>query len=316
MTGSSQMKNSMPSLQECTFCGKTDLKRTHENVYHPFKKDHGPFEFYMCRTCGSGLTLEPPSTEALTALYTSYKDGLPDLHREIMREDPQHDLYELCARRMLRRHGPTNSPTWVDVGAGGGELSKILAKLLPLGSGTAIDLHARPAQLDSAPSVKWIQADINQSGFTDAAGLANTADFVISTAVWEHVLYPDVYAKDLIRLLKPGGVLYLMCPNYGSFARRLMGQGWPYFTPGEHLNMPTPKGAMLCLARQWTAIHGAAGQKPVVQSRALALPYSFRYVLRRFGIDFLGKLVPPGLGLPLPAGALEAVLVAPDTARV
>lgn len=311
MTASSQMKEPMSTLKACAFCGGSDLKRTHVDVYHPFKKDHGPFEFYQCQTCGSGLSLDPPSTEDLTSLYTSYQDGLPDLHREIMREDPQHDLYELCARRMLRRHGPTSSPTWVDVGAGGGELSQILTKLIPNACGTAIDLHTRPQRLESTPSVTWIQADINQSGFTETAGLANTADFVISTAVWEHVLHPDAYAKDLIRLLKPGGVLYLMCPNYGSLARRVMGQGWPYFTPGEHLNMPTPKGAVRCLERQWAALHGAGSLKPVVHSQPLALPYSFRYVLRRFGIDFVGKMVPPGLGLPLPAGALEAVLVAP-----
>ncbi len=223
------------SEKVCPFCGSADLQRTHIGLFHPFKKDHGPFEFSLCRICGSGLTLEPPSAERLTALYTSYKDGLPDLHREIMKEDPQHDLYELCSRRMLKRSvAALDAPSWIDVGAGGGELSQILTKLVPNGRGVAIDLHSRPKSLADTPAVAWIQADINQAGFTERPDLAGSADFVISTAVWEHVVHPNTYARDLLRLLKPGGVLYLMCPNYGSFARKVMGQGWPYFTPGEY----------------------------------------------------------------------------------
>ena len=293
---------------ECYFCGAPDPQRTHANLYHPFKPDHGPFEFHQCHACGSGLTISPPSQERLAALYASYRDGLPDLHREIMSDDPQFELYELCAKRMIAAAPRLQGASWIDVGAGGGELSRILSGLIPDGKGLAVDLHARPGSLSAYPQVEWIQADINDPAFAD--GVDRRADFVISTAVWEHVVRPDLYARNLIRLLKPGGVLYLMCPNYGSFARHALGRRWPYFTPGEHLNMPTLRGASACLDRAWAMVH-ATGPKPAVVSRRLALPYSLRYVFRRFGIDAIGRMLPPGLGFPLPSGALESVLKAP-----
>jgi hypothetical protein len=90
-----------------------------------------------------------------------------------------------------------------------------------------------------------------------------------------------------------------------------MGERWPYFTPGEHLNMPTPRGARACLSRQWRTLHPGADE-PSVFSAPIGLPYSFRYVLRRFGFDFFGKMLPPGVGVALPAGALEAGLKAPQ----
>ena len=294
----------------CVFCGSSKLRQTHRNLYHTFKTDHGPFDFHQCEDCGSGLSLNPPSAERLGELYSSYKDGLPELHREIMQDDSQSDLYEYCARRMLKRVSGLSEPSWIDVGAGGGELSAILAKLLPRSSGRAIDLHARPERLAAHTSVEWIQCDINEDGFASKTGLANSADMVISTAVWEHVLRPDFYARDLLRLLKPGGVLYLMCPNYGSAARILLGNRWPYFTPGEHLNMPTPKGAKVCLSRQWKILNGERNA-PAIHAAPIALPYSFRYVFRRFRLDAIGKLISPRIGVPLPAGALEAVVVLP-----
>lgn len=300
----------MSAARACAFCGGADLEQTHDGLYHPFKPDHGPFAFHRCRACGSGLTVDPPSAERLDALYTSFRDGLPALHRDLMAGDPQRDLYLRCARRLLRRAARTGA--WVDVGAGGGELSEILGGLAPDSAGAAVDRHERPERLTACANVRWIRADLNDDGFAARAGLEDSADMVISTAVWEHVVRPDAYALELVRMLRPGGVLYLLCPNYGSLARRGLGRRWPYFTPGEHLNMPTARGARACLGRQWAAVHPNAPE-PVIHSGPLALPYSLRYVLRRFGFDRLGKLVPPRLGLPLPAGALETVLVAPQS---
>ncbi len=249
----------------CAFCGSTAVRQTHHGLYHTFNKDYGPFDFHQCLDCGSGLTLIPPSLEQLTALYASYDDGLPDLHREITREDPQAGFYRLCARRAFRLAQKPERPTWIDVGAGGGELSEIMSELAPGGRGIAIDLHRRPQRLDGREAIEWIELDINRQDFTNAARLRGAADVVLSIAVWEHVVHPDRYARELIKLLKPGGLLYLVCPNYGSVARRIMGERWPYFTPGEHLNMPTPRGARACLSRQWRTLHPGADEPSRLQ---------------------------------------------------
>jgi hypothetical protein len=93
-----------------------------------------------------------------------------------------------------------------------------------------------------------------------------------------------------------------------------MGAYWPYFTPGEHLYMPTLEGARTCLKRQWIAA-GHAAPQATISAKPIMLPYTLRYVFRRFGVDFAGRMIPPALHVPLPAGALEAALSAGQAAR-
>jgi len=295
----------------CCFCGGARLVRTHAAVFHPFKKDHGPFEFHRCADCGSGLTLEPPSREQLSRLYGSFVDGYAGELREMMAGDPQLAMYRLQVRRILRhaRSAGGEPRAWIDVGAGHGEISRLLAEALPAAKGTAVDLHDCPATLAGCERVDWRRVDVNRDDFADAVG-ART-DLVVSSAVWEHVLHPDRFAANLLRLLAPGGVLYLMTPDYGSVARRVFGRRWPYFEPGEHLNMPTLGGAKACLLRQWRALHGK-GSLPRVRSAPLFLPYTVRYICRRFGLNAFGALFPAGWAVPVPAGILEAVLFAPS----
>lgn len=294
----------------CCFCGSRNLKKTHDGLFHPFKKDHGPFSFHRCRNCGSGLTLQPPTGAELTRLYASFQDGYAEEVRDMRQGDPQLAIYARQVRRMLRHaeRSGERPQTWIDVGAGGGEMSTLIAEALPDATGIAVDLHECPASLASPGRITWKQADINDDHF--AAGVGGTAQLVVSSAVWEHVLHPDRFIGNLLRLLAPGGLLYLMTPDYGSLACRLMGRRWPYFEPGEHLNMPTAAGAVSCLLRQWRVVHGDQGD-PVIRCGPLLLPYSLSFTFKRIGLSPLGRLFPPGFALPLPTGILEAELQSP-----
>lgn len=288
----------------CCFCGGTSLRCVRRGLYHPTRQDHGPFDFYRCDSCGSGTTAEPPTREQLADLYGSFREGLPVLHRAITSDDPQVAWYRKCVDRVARLTGFDGDSEfrWIDVGAGGGELSDMIAGRFPRSRGTAIDLHARPALLRDLERVDWRRGDVNESF---AAGLPRV-DLVVSTAVWEHVLRPDRFAAELLKLLSPAGTLYLVCPNYDSLARRLLGTRWPYFTPGEHLHIPSPEGARRCLARERARLGDEAGA--TIVSRPIMLPYTLRYVFRRFGLERLGRLVPTAVRFPMPVGALETTV--------
>ncbi|MFN0205848.1 MAG: class I SAM-dependent methyltransferase [Planctomycetota bacterium] len=297
----------------CCFCESVRVRKSHSGVYHPFVKSHGPFDFYICEDCGSGLTLPPPAPEVLLNLYQSFESGMPEFHREIMQDTPQTALYSRCIRSIARfgKLTPNTRFIWLDVGAGGGELSDEMLRKYPLSHGIGVDLHEPPDLLiqhlvNKAGRFSWVRANINDADFIEKAKLH--ADVVISTAVWEHVIAPDIFIKNLISAMGPGGLLYLMCPDYGSLARRVMKTKWHYFSPGEHLNVPTRKGARICIERAWAKLN-ASPAKSII-SRPLLLPYTIRYTLKRFGMNSLGRLVPASWFLPLPAGALEAVLVA------
>lgn len=289
----------------CMFCGGL-LSLQHHGVFHPFKVDHGPFDIYTCKECGSAQTSPMPSRESLTSLYGSYQDGLPELHRTIMSDDPQTAVYGQCVNRIscLSKRSSTEVFTWLDVGGGGGEFAALMATAFPQSKGVAIDQHPRPVSLAGVSAVEWHEVDINEFDFSDRL---QQVDVVASIAVWEHVLRPDQFVMNLLRLVKPGGMLYLLCPNNASLASRVLGTRWPLFTPGEHLTMPTKAGAVRCVQREWHALRG--GEPIDVSSNGLMLPYTLRYLMRRLGIDVVGRMLPIGLSFPLPIGALETVAI-------
>jgi SAM-dependent methyltransferase len=306
-------------MSACPFCGGFALELQYRGLRNPLAPDLGPFDFHRCRSCGSGVTAKPPSEETLRALYSRFSDGLPQRQRDAYAADPQTAWYRACLDRIsslgrLGDRAPNTGEmpfTWLELGAGGGELSAMMAARFPAARGTAVDQHAVPGALSSSQRVRWQTADLNRPGFADDLGVR--ADVVFAIAVWEHVSDPFAFAREAVRLVSPGGLLYLVCPDYGSTARRLMRRRWPYFSPGEHLNVPTLAGARRCLLRAAEASDTATrdAPAPIVRARAVWLPYTIGYVARRFGLDRLAAHVSPGLAVPLPAGALEASLVRP-----
>ncbi len=52
----------------------------------------------------------------------------------------------------------------------------------------------------------------------------------------EHEAYPDRVLEEAFRILKPGGVVFVKVPNYGSLNRKLRGRAWCGFRLPDHLN--------------------------------------------------------------------------------
>lgn len=302
----SQNSHTSDSRQKvCFFCESSHLRQLYAGLFHPQKRDHGPFDFYECVTCGSGLTLPPPSAESLVSLYGLFESGLPGEMRQWRREEPQTAWYQQCLDHAMARAHKSKNDTflWTEVGAGEGELALLAAHQYPNAKGIAVDLHNRPKLLDNAKNVEWTLCDINRQAFETK--LKVQADVVISISVWEHVRRPDWFAASLAKMVKKDGTLYLVCPDYGSAASRMLGKHWPYFTPGEHLCMPTITGAKEVIGRAAKADSLRQSIISVFVQR-ISLPYTIRYFMRFFRLTWFADLFPQGWTLPLPAGALEA----------
>jgi SAM-dependent methyltransferase len=299
-------KDTGDAVCRCPYCSAAALRRTHTGLYHRLNTDHGPFDFYECINCGSGITFPLPSAESLNVLYQTYSNGLPAENRAAMAAGDGQVWHVSCVKRIatLGHFTALSRFSWIEAGAGAGEMARRMANAFPNSSGLAVDLHKRPADLPAR--VAWLQIDLNQPDFHEKIG--RKADVVYATAVWEHVSRPDVFAQSMVGLLNSGGLLYLVCPNYASLARRILDTRWPYFTPGEHLTMPSPRGAEICLRRSFSA---AKLTPAYIAARPLLLVYSLFYTANRLGLPFAG-LVPRFLRVPMPAGALESVaLLAP-----
>jgi SAM-dependent methyltransferase len=262
---------------ECCFCGG-HVRLRYKNQFHKMDTTFGPFDFGECDDCGSGITLNPPSPERLALFYSDYAKWRPDFYKAADRElDAQYQSY---AARILPL---APSGTWLDIGGGFGEVANLIARRNA--NGTMIDIGPRPAGL----TVDYRSVDLNNENWE-----LPQFDFVYSVAVLEHVLHPDQFIAQSAAVVRPGGHIAVICPDYGSLARRLLGSAWPYYLPGEHLNIPSREGMRRNLAR--------AGLDDV-RVCGMTVDYNLRYALAAAGISAIKA---PNVSLPMPTGILCA----------
>lgn len=293
----------------CCFCSSTDLRMSYEKQLHPVFSAIGHFTIYHCNNCSSLITFPVPSNDALAMLYGSFSGGIQEKLQQFRSDSPLDALYVQSIRRALNcmRVKLKNDSvfTWLDVGAGDGILSAILATKYPNAKGVAVDFHPKPDRLKNFKSVNWIQADLNTeklSSFLPLKGI----DLVISLAVLEHVQNPSDFVRQLLPLVSKSGILYIACPANDSLAARVMKQKWPYYIPGEHINIPSKKGCRLML-QNLLADEKDADFAVAVSS--ILVPYPVRYLVNFFGGTSIAKFFSPKLTLPVPSGVLEATAI-------
>jgi len=287
----------------CLYCeGTSSLK--YQRAYHPFNPHHGPFDIYECDDCDSAQTYPLPSVESLNKLYQTYVNGLPNMHRLIMQQDPQTAIHAWCVQRIkyFFNYNSNSKFTWIEIGAGAGELSMKMAEVFPESTGIAVDLHSSPIKNRSG-IIEWRQLNLNTDDISKNLPLV---DLIVSVGVWEHVLNPGFFINNLLKLIKTDGALYLLCPNNASLASLILKSHWPLFIPGEHITIPTKIGAKKIIYREWEKIH--LNEKMIkVTSKSVMFPYTIGYFLKRLGLNNLSRLVPKGLSLPMPVGGLETI---------
>lgn len=62
-------------------------------------------------------------------------------------------------------------------------------------------------------------------------------DVVMLSHVIEHIYSPRDFLRDVISVLRPGGVLIVITPNAGSIIARWTGKRWPMLKPVDHVSM-------------------------------------------------------------------------------
>jgi 2-polyprenyl-3-methyl-5-hydroxy-6-metoxy-1,4-benzoquinol methylase len=106
----------------------------------------------------------------------------------------------------------------LEIGCGRGGLSNYMAGLSqPPAKIFACDyssdaLEIAKVRFASRENIMWQKENIQALSFPD-----NTFDRIVSCETIEHVPDPAKAVRELYRVLKPGGILYLTCPNYFNF---------------------------------------------------------------------------------------------------
>jgi len=113
-------------------------------------------------------------------------------------------------------------------------------------------------------------------------------DVVTSTSTLEHIPQPCQHVREMIRVLKPGGIAYIAgVPNYGSLAIRLNVSKFDVNTPPEHANYFTEKSM-----RRLFAIRGVAEHVASLSVTSYGVPELYRIypVVLKLARRILGTL--------------------------
>jgi SAM-dependent methyltransferase len=149
------------------------------------------------------------------------------------------------------RYWRSLEPPTVGTSEYGGYVCRQLATLHPLGR--LLDFGCGwGAVLNEARGAGWratgIEVDERKVAFCREQGLhavygnlldrpfaAETFDAALAEQVFEHLYTPVEYMKELYRVLKPGGVLYVAVPNFGGVEAKLKGARWDLVHPVSHV---------------------------------------------------------------------------------
>jgi SAM-dependent methyltransferase len=132
------------------------------------------------------------------------------------------------------------------------ELAPTASRLLDLGCAAGYFMERagvagfEPYGIDLAPWVETIAAkrgvaNVRAASLHDARYPDGFFDAVHSSQVFEHLPHPHHELREITRILRPGGLLYLNVPNYRCLSILLGRDDFELNTPPEHLTYFTPR---------------------------------------------------------------------------
>lgn len=207
----------------------------------------GEFVVVRCATCGMGGTSPRLTGEALAAYYPStyYAHGSGAAPTGGGRARPADYVDGLrlrlallvgAFRPLFRRRGRL-----LDVGCGTGELAAYFA-----GRGWRASGVEPSAGAVAAAATRGIE--MHHGTIEDAPWPPATFDAVTFNHALEHVPDPLETLRHARRLVRPGGVVLVSVPNFGSWQRRVFGGRWFQLDLPRHLQH-LDRGSIATLAR-------------------------------------------------------------------
>jgi SAM-dependent methyltransferase len=181
-------------------------------------RDH-EFTVVRCGGCGH-VFVNPRLKPAINAdIYARYWRSLepPTVRRS--------EYAGYVCRQLAKLRAPG---TLLDFGCGWGA---VLNEAKQAGwSATGVEVDERKVEFCREQGLTAVFGELLDRPFAAA-----TFDAAIAEQVFEHLYSPVAYLRELHRVLKPGGVLYVAVPNWGGIAARLKGPRWELVHPVSHV---------------------------------------------------------------------------------
>lgn len=139
-------------------------------------------------------------------------------------ERPLTDYPDRLTRYLSRRYRMPPGESILDIGCGRGEFLRGFIRCGLKGFG----VDQSPSAQKMCPGAEVIQSDLeNYSLPYDDARFK----YIFSKSVLEHFYYPEKLVREIYRILKPGGTVLTMVPDWHTTCRRTFYDDYTHRTP-------------------------------------------------------------------------------------
>lgn len=135
-------------------------------------------------------------------------DSLPSVHIDYSQSSKP---YHFVVANLLLEYCCENDPLIIDIGSGVGHTLKRVKELLPKARVVAADVDKKCLKITS--DRVELEKIIPIKNIEQLFEKHNRYDAIILSHVLEHTLRPADTVKDLMKMLRPGGILLLAVPN-------------------------------------------------------------------------------------------------------
>ena len=211
----------------CCLCGGIRFIK----VYNAFDFDTGKIPFHLSRCDACGLVRTEPILDEthLGLFYPNEYYGAGDTKFTGFVEILTRYFQHIRGRRFVKllaaeNIAPSRRLRFLDVGCGRGSLLKSLSRLNCECHG--VERAEFPTE-ETQETILFHRKELLEIGFGD-----NSFDAVILWHSLEHMMNPKVIVEEIARILRPGGIIAVAVPNFGSYQARLFRRHW------FHLDLP------------------------------------------------------------------------------
>ncbi|OED41036.1 hypothetical protein AB833_10580 [Chromatiales bacterium (ex Bugula neritina AB1)] len=210
-------------LENCGFCNSC----ISVHLYPTTAANGDCYSFRQCRNC-DGVFLSPkPNPEQLSNAYSSHYYG-ESTKKFIGPVEWVIDRFRSGRARLVSAKLGTNARV-LDLGCGNGGFLANLSKL-------GIDAHGIELPGGSAErAVALSNITVHVGTLKNSNYVNQKFDAITLWHVFEHLETPRDTLDLIVKMLKPGGRLYLSLPNPDSFQARLFKGDWLHHDPPRHL---------------------------------------------------------------------------------
>lgn len=219
-------------LSSCPLCGEGDFHITIQACDRHYGNP-GRFPIAECSNCGLNFLNPMPTlsylSDAYPINYYSYAPPIPEIGKSKLRRH----VIRVLRCLFFRDLGSTGDPmfktpgTMLDFGCGSG---RFLASMREKGwKVQGVELDTLAAERGRKEGLDIFAGTINAAEYPSA-----TFDYVRSNHSFEHLHNPRETLREIRRIMKPTGLLFIGVPNVAGLMARTYGTYWWYLGAPVH----------------------------------------------------------------------------------